>query len=332
MEWTDLLLDWYDQNKRTLPWRDSGDPYKVWVSEIMLQQTRVAAVIPHYLRFMEALPTIADLAAVDEERLDRLWQGLGYYSRARSLRRAAQLVTENFGGELPHTAAALLTLPGIGAYTAGAIASIAFDERTAAVDGNVLRIYLRLNNDPRDAAEPKLRTEIAFRLTKELPERAGDFNQALMDLGAMVCLPNAEPQCKSCPLRERCLAHAAGTARELPYRRSKQPRRTEERTVLVLRTDKGVLLRCRPKTGLLAGLYELPNELGLLSVEQAVQAMTQLGLRPVSDLRFYKRRHIFTHIEWHMQVYSCDVSGEPKAGLVPSDGSQALPTAFACCL
>ena len=254
------LLSWYRGNARPLPWREEPSPYGVWISEIMLQQTRVEAVKPYYERFMRELPGVRDLAAVPEERLMKLWEGLGYYSRARNLKKAAQVVMEQYGGKLPGDFSLLLKLPGIGSYTAGAIASIAFGIPVPAVDGNVLRVLARLLAYREDIRKPSAKTEMEKLLPGVIPEGdAGAFNQALIEVGAIVCLPGGEPRCAGCPLSSLCLTRERGLWREIPFRSPLKKRKIQELTVcLILRGDEAAVRR-RPETGLLASLYELPN-------------------------------------------------------------------------
>ena len=325
-------MNWYPDHHRDLPWRRTRDPYAIWVSEIMLQQTRVAAVIPYYERFLAELPDVAALAAVSDDRLLRLWQGLGYYSRARNLKRAANEVQSRFSGRMPDTYDALLTLPGVGSYTAGAIASIAYGERVPAVDGNVLRVYARLFDDPSDVSDPAVRARVFDALSAVMPEDAGTFNQAIMELGAVVCVPNGQPDCGSCPLAGACRAKAAGTAGLLPNKKPKKPRAVEEKTVFALFDNGAPLLRKRPDSGLLAGLYELPNEPGMLSTTEAADRLSSWNLHPVGNLLCYFAKHVFTHIEWRMRVYAADVAGDGVKAFLRSDGSQSIPTAFAVCL
>ena len=285
------LLQWYHENARVLPWRSDPTPYHVWVSEIMLQQTRVAAVLGYYARFMEALPAVADLAAVEEDRLMKLWQGLGYYNRARNLQKAARQIVEEYGGVFPDTYEAIRALAGVGDYTAGAVASIAFGLPEPAVDGNVLRVVSRLTGDGGDITRPDVKKRMGAALREVIPlDSPGDFNQALMDLGAMVCLPNGEPLCDRCPARGFCAARREGRTAELPVKAAKKARRVEERTVFLIFYQKKVALRRRPAKGLLAGLWEYPNELSPAPcpVEAAGLADGPVG------------RHIFTHIEWRM--------------------------------
>ena len=254
------LLAWYDLNGRTLPWRSVVTPYRTWVSEIMLQQTRVGAVIPYFERFMEELPDVSALAAVSEERLLKLWEGLGYYSRARNLQRAAKIVVSDFGGALPQSYHALLSLPGIGEYTAAAIASINFSEPVAAVDGNLLRVAARVSGCGEDIMDAKVRRLFRQRLDAAIDlDRPGAYNQAMMDLGATVCLPNGAPKCEICPARTVCEAYKNGLTEVLPVRAKKKSRRVEERTVLLLFQGGKVALRKRPDTGLLASLWEFPS-------------------------------------------------------------------------
>ena len=327
------LLAWYDENKRDLPWRGTADPYKVWVSEIMLQQTRVAAVLPYYQRWMDELPTVESLAAVEESQLMKLWQGLGYYSRARNLQKAAQVIVNEFGGRFPDTYDGLLRLPGIGDYTAGAIASIAFNQPVPAVDGNVLRVAARTANMDGDIMDPKVRR--MFREVMEAvmpPRRPGAFNQALMDLGATVCLPNGAPLCERCPLSELCEANRLGIQNELPRRRKKVPRRVEEMTVFLLLREGRVALRKRPKQGLLAGLWEFPHVPGALDESAAAQALSEWGFTPMDWRKKLETKHIFTHVEWHMTGYLLTAGG-PDGGFTWADREKleelAVPSAFA---
>ena len=285
------LLAWYEQNKRELPWRDCENPsaYRTWVSEIMLQQTRAEAVKPYYERFLAALPTIKDLSEVNDDQLLKLWEGLGYYSRARNLKKAAQVIMREYDGVLPSSPEELLKLPGVGLYTAGAVASIAYGVPVPAVDGNVLRVCARLMADPADIALDQTRRAVSARLLRVMPkDRPGDFNQALMELGARRCLPNGSPNCAACPLANDCLAHAQGIEAQLPVKSPPKPRRVEHRRLYILRCEDKLALRKRPPKGLLAGLWELPEafdipESLLLSRESVGSAI-----------------HIFTHKEWHM--------------------------------
>ena len=326
------LLAWYDLNGRTLPWRSVVTPYRTWVSEIMLQQTRVGAVIPYFERFMEELPDVSALAAVSEERLLKLWEGLGYYSRARNLQRAAKVIVSDLGGALPQSYHALLSLPGIGEYTAAAIASINFSEPVAAVDGNLLRVAARVSGCGEDIMDAKVRRLFRQRLDAAIDaNRPGAYNQAMMDLGATVCLPNGAPKCEICPARTVCEAYKNSLTEILPVRAKKKSRRVEERTVLLLFQGGKVALRKRPDTGLLAGLWEYPNLPENLDEAGALLALAQMGLSAESIAPAGSAKHIFTHIEWDMKGYFAEVSGE-NDDLIWADASAfdalALPTAF----
>ena len=306
------LIDWCARSRRELPWRVSPTPYHVWVSEIMLQQTRIEAVIPYYARFLAALPDIASLAAVDEDQLLKLWEGLGYYSRARNLQKAARRVMAEYGGELPRSAKELKTLPGIGDYTAGAIASIAYGEPEPAVDGNVLRVMTRVLAMDRDILLPKTRAEIAALLKTAYPTgpRAGLLTEGIMELGETLCLPNARPRCEVCPLNALCRACLAGTTERYPVKSPPRARRIEERTVLLLRCGEKYAVRKRAGTGLLAGLWEFPNEAGALDevgVRELVGALGGMAghIEPCGGAK-----HVFTHVEWHMQGYRFEVEKE----------------------
>ena len=326
------LLTWYDLNGRTLPWRSVVTPYRTWVSEILLQQTRVGAVIPYFERFMEELPDVSALAAVSEERLLKLWEGLGYYSRARNLQKAAKVVVSDFDGALPQSYHALLSLPGIGEYTAAAIASINFSEPVAAVDGNLLRVAARVSGCADDIMDARVRKQFTAHLNDAIDlARPGAYNQAMMDLGATVCLPNGAPKCEICPARTVCEAYKNGLTEVLPVRAKKKSRRVEERTVLLLFQGGKVALRKRPDTGLLAGLWEYPNLPESLDEAGALLALAQMGLSAESIAPAGSAKHIFTHIEWDMKGYFADVAGE-NDDLIWADAdafdAAAIPTAF----
>ena len=326
------LLAWYDLNGRTLPWRSVVTPYRTWVSEIMLQQTRVGAVIPYFERFMEELPDVSALAAVSEERLLKLWEGLGYYSRARNLQRAAKVIVSDLGGALPQSYHALLSLPGIGEYTAAAIASINFSEPVAAVDGNLLRVAARVSGCGEDIMDAKVRRLFRQRLDAAIDaNRPGAYNQAMMDLGATVCLPNGAPKCEICPARMMCEAYKNGLTEVLPVRAKKKARKIEERTVLLLFQNGKAALRKRADTGLLASLWEFPSVLGNLDEAGVSLALAQMGLSAQTVEPMGSAKHIFTHIEWDMKGYFADVTGETDdlfwADAAAFDAA-AIPTAF----
>lgn len=308
------LLEWYRENARVLPWRSDPTPYHVWVSEIMLQQTRVAAVLDYYRRFMEAVPTVACLAALPQDELMKLWQGLGYYSRARNLQKAARVIVEERSGRFPDTYEALLTLPGVGDYTAGAVASIAFNRPVPAVDGNALRVAARLTGIGENILEPRVRSQFRTLIAEVLPhDRPGAFNQAVMDLGAMVCLPGGAPLCGQCPLEDLCQACRLGLQASLPVRRKKAGRRVEELTVFVLLRDGKTALRQRADQGLLAGLWEFPHVPGALDEAAADGVLADWGLTPMDWKKKIAAKHLFTHVEWRMTGYLLTVRGEGPA-------------------
>lgn len=306
------LLAWYEGHARVLPWRENPAPYRVWVSEIMLQQTRVEAVKPYFERFLKELPTIRDLAECEEDRLMKLWEGLGYYNRVRNMQKAARQLVAEYDGEMPADYEKILALPGIGSYTAGAISSFAFGIAKPAVDGNVLRVLSRIQKSYEDIMKQSVRRRMEEQVQAILPaERAGDFNQALIELGAIVCVPNGAPRCEECPLRELCEAQLAGVEQELPKKTPPKSRKIENRTVLVLLSDNQAALRKRPQKGLLAGLYELPNLEGHLSREEVLDYVKGLSLSPIRIQELPEAKHIFSHIEWHMAGYAVKIE-EPE--------------------
>lgn len=327
------LLGWFKENKRALPWREDREPYHVWISEIMLQQTRIEAVMRYYRRFTEALPDIESLSKVDDDRLLKLWEGLGYYSRARNLKKAAQTVMNEYGGCFPTRFSEIVTLPGIGEYTAGAIASICFDERVTAVDGNVLRVISRVTGSKANVLLPETKKAVSKQLQAILPAESGAFNEALMELGEIVCLPNGAPDCEHCPIRETCTAYQKDLTAEIPVRVKQLKRKREEKTVFLITDPAGrIAIEKRPDTGLLSGMYQLPNVDGYYSDKELFSELTAWGLSP-ADIRHHKSaKHVFTHIDWFMQAYRVTVS-EPNdrfLWVTPEELSAAysLPTAF----
>lgn len=299
-----LLLNWYDRNRRILPWREEPTAYRVWVSEIMLQQTRVEAVKPYFERFMKALPDVKALAEADEETLLKLWEGLGYYNRVRNLNKAAIQVMKQYGGELPADYEELLKLSGIGSYTAGAISSIAYGLKYPAVDGNVLRVLSRIRMDERLITDAKVKSAVEKELIEAMSvERPGDFNQAMMELGAMVCVPNGMPHCEECPVEEICMAHEKEMELEYPRKASARKRTIEEKTILVIRDADTTVVRKRPGKGLLAGMYEFPSLSGHCTAEEVVEYLAGKGLRTIRIQPLEDAKHIFSHREWHMKGY-----------------------------
>ena len=332
------LLNWFYENQRILPFRTDPSPYHVWLSEIMLQQTRVSAALPYYERFLAALPDIPALAACEEEKLHKLWEGLGYYSRVRNLQKAAKIVCEQYGGQLPADYAALRALPGIGDYTAGAIASISFGIPVPAVDGNVLRVFSRLYNDPAVVTDPAVKKAFTARVMEHQPPAApGDYNQALMELGALVCVPNGAPLCEKCPLADLCQARAAGTALELPHKTTPKPRKLQPVTVALVESPQGFLLQQRPGKGLLAGLWQpvlWENE--ALTAQEICARLQAMGVQtgPAEPAALPAAKHIFSHIEWHMNGVQLAVPAQSApAGCVWASRAQlqaeyTLPGAF----
>ena len=326
------LLPWYRQNARDLPWRRNREPYAVWLSEIMLQQTRVEAVRAYYLRFLDAFPTLEALAQAPEEQLLKLWEGLGYYTRARNLQKAAQIIVNEYAGQFPSEYAQIAALPGVGPYTAGAIASICFEAPTPAVDGNVVRSIARITEQFQPLGHPKNKRAIAMALAEVYPSGAfGDFTQSLMELGATICLPQ-NPKCPLCPAQSFCMAYRNGTVDLLPSKEKKRPRRVEERTVFLLNHAGRLALERRQNQGILAGLWQLPNLPGHLSETEALQAAANWGLKPLGIEKAVHKTHVFTHLEWKMVCYSlsCGRATTDFIWASPEELSQtySLPTAF----
>ena len=326
-----LLLPWYRENRRELPWRQTSDPYRIWVSEIMLQQTRVEAVKGYYARFLDRLPDIAALANCDDDELHKLWEGLGYYSRVRNLKKAARVIEERHGGVFPSDHAAVLALPGIGDYTAGAICSIAFSRPTPAVDGNVLRVLARLRADEEAIDLPQVKKRVREELAAVYPtDCPGEFTQALMELGATVCVPNGEPKCDLCPCREICQGRESWQT--LPVKLPKRAKKQEDRTVFVLHCGDRYAIEKRPSRGLLADLWQFPNVAGHLRAAGAVAWAEERGLHPRNVEKSIDRNHIFTHIRWDLRGWFLEV--DSMAGdytwltLDEIDTQAALPTAF----
>lgn len=326
-EVVDFLLDWYDSNARILYWRENPKPYYVWISEIMLQQTRVEAVKLYFDRFIKELPDIKALAKVSDEKLMKLWEGLGYYNRARNLKKAAILITEKYAGEMPDDYNDLLMLPGIGSYTAGAIASIAFYKPEPAVDGNVLRVMKRVAGSFDDITKTAVKKTLEQDLREIIPkDRPGDFNQAVMDLGAMVCIPNGKPLCGKCPLMHLCKAFRNHTETSIPVKPEKKARKSEDRTVLLLEKNNGFLIRKRDEKGLLAGLWELPNVDGKLPLPGVEEFLEKQGLKAISIQCLGEVKHIFSHIEWHMIGYHILLEDNNKvaADIIYNTGTNRL--------
>lgn len=351
------LLNWFSKNARVLPWRENPTPYYVWISEIMLQQTRVEAVKPYFDRFVSALPDVEALANCPEDRLLKLWEGLGYYNRVRNLQAAARQIMEEYDGVIPDDYENLIKLKGIGSYTAGAIESIAYGKPRAAVDGNVLRVISRVTADDSDIMSQKVRKNMEDCLNELLQNYvlsqdtavagkgekipASKFNQALMELGATVCVPNGAPHCDECPWGEICLAKREQRIGEIPVKQKAKARRIEDMTVFVIRDGDRVAIQKRPERGLLAGLYELPNTSGHLSEQAVLEYVKQAGYQPLRIRQLEDAKHIFSHVEWHMTGYVIWVESLDLKSKNVEDGKDllfveardareryAIPTAF----
>ena len=300
---TQTILSWYDQGHRDLPWRRTQDPYRIWISEIMLQQTRAETVVSYYERFLARYPTVQDLASAPEEELLKAWEGLGYYSRARSLQKAAKEIVARYGGQLPADLEKLRALPGIGDYTAGAIASIAFGIPAAAVDGNVERVLCRWDAIKDEVGTPAVRRQIAARAQALVPpDRPGAFANAMMEMGATMCTPK-NPKCLLCPVREGCMGFAQGIAQELPHKAKKKAQRVENRAVLLVFCENRVLIVKRQEK-LLGGLFVFPDVLEESDPARLCQALEALGIRAAYDEKLGHARHVFTHLIWEMDVHA----------------------------
>ena len=328
-----LLLPWYWEHARDLQWRSDREPYHVWLSEIMLQQTRVDTVKEYYRRFLERYPTVADLACADEEQVIKLWEGLGYYSRARNLHKTALIIHNEYNGQFPSEIKLLRSLPGIGDYSSGAIASICFEQPTPAVDGNVLRIISRITEDYRSIDDSAYKKDIVARLAAVYPTtNRGDFTQSLMELGATICLPNGLPLCELCPAVKICKARQNDCITQLPVKNKKAARKNESRTALILYCNGKTAIRKRTEKGVLRGLWEFPNVGGSLSADEACRIAADLGTGATTVIHAVQGKHIFTHIEWNLQCYYLQCTQTPSifewVDAATLADIVALPTAF----
>lgn len=323
----ELLLNWYLQNRRMLPWRRDTDPYHVWISEIMLQQTRIEAVIDYYERFMKKVPSIQALSEISEDELLKLWQGLGYYSRARNLKKAAVQIMEKHAGVFPDNYADILSLPGIGEYTAGAIASISFGLKEVAIDGNVMRVFTRVTGRDLDISDLKVKKEIGEEIKKILPKNSGDFNQGIMELGEVICIPNGMPKCDICPLKDVCVAHRNNLELSIPRKIIKKEKQEEEYTLFLMVCKNKIALRKRT-SGLLKNMWEFPNESGFLTYDEILEKIPSIQELSLS----MTHTHIFTHKKWFMNSYYMEVEKELEGYVwVTLDEileQYALPSAF----
>ncbi len=322
-----LILNWYQEYKRDLPWRKDINPYHVWISEVMLQQTRIESVIQYYNRFMERVPDIKSLSEISEDELLKLWEGLGYYSRARNLRKAAIKIMEKFDGIFPNQYEDILSLPGIGEYTAGAISSICYNLPHASVDGNVMRVYCRVCNLDLDISDLNVKKDIKEKVEAILPIESGDFNQGIMELGEVICLPNGIPKCNECPLQYHCLAHLNGCESLIPRKISKKEKLEEEYTLFLIKCGEKYALHKRVD-GLLKNMWEFPNMEGFLTFDE-VKEKVPGTLRVEMGIT---NTHIFTHKKWYMNSYFIEVKEELSEyswfSLDEIEKKHALPTAF----
>ena len=328
------LAEWFVANMRSFPWREGRTPYKVLVSETMLQQTRIEAVLKYYERFMETFPTLTALAGAPGDLVMKHWEGLGYYSRARNLKKCAEICAERYDGKLPGSFDALRKLPGLGSYSAGAVASLCYEEPVPAVDGNVLRVLARFFGDARDVRLPEVRKEAEEIIRKVLRDGVpvSLFNEGLMELGETLCGPKGKPQCSACPLRDACRAHAGGREEQLPYRSAGAARSMEEKTVWLFVCGGRIGLEKRPDKGMLRGLYGFPMTEGRLTEDGAAAALAERGITPLSIRPLGPAKHVFTHKEWQMTGYLAETQ-ESLPGLVYVTAEElqkdyALPSAF----
>lgn len=325
------LLNWYQQNKRDLPWRKDQNPYHVWISEIMLQQTRIEAVIGYYDRFIKRLPSIQDLAQINDDELLKLWEGLGYYTRARNLKKAAIMIMEEYDGIFPNTFEQIMSLPGIGEYTASAIGSICFSLKEVTIDGNVLRVYMRLQNCYDNVDDLKIRRKVRNELQKIMPEEAGDFNQALMELGETICLPNGIPKCSECPLKNFCKSYQNDTYLELPIKNKKKDKKEEKYTILLFYYKSQFVLEKRKESGLLQNLWQFPNIQGHLTKKQLENYLKENKIKFLKVKKWVSYTHIFTHKRWNMISYIVELDKNDynmNWNDLKTLKEKAIPTAF----
>ena len=329
------LLNWYQKTERPLPWRIDKDPYHIWVSEIMLQQTRIEAVKEYYYHFMKRLPTIQDLAQIPEDELLKLWQGLGYYNRARNLKKTAQIIVEQYNGLFPQNYQELKKLPGIGEYTAGAIASICFNLKEVAIDGNVLRVITRLQNSYDCIDEKPTKKKIETQIRNILPNQSGKFNQAIMELGETICTPTQNPKCQICPIHSFCIAKQNKTYQELPKKNPKRSKKEEDYTVFLYIYKNEIAIQKRNDQGLLKNMWEFPNKIGKLNIEDCKKWWLEQNQKPSEYHSSISYKHIFTHKIWNIQTYLVKTEKKyPQFTWITIDElakKYALPTAFQPC-
>lgn len=329
-EFQQNILSWYDTHQRVLPWRESRDPYHIWVSEIMLQQTRVETVIPYYNRFVTELPSIFELANADVELLYKLWEGLGYYSRVRNLQKAAIQVVQTYGGVLPRNRKELESLSGVGPYTSGAISSIAYEQKNPAIDGNVLRIFARLRAIEKSIKDPDVKKEIKVEVERLLPNnRIGDFNQGLMEVGATICLPNGLPKCEICPIKKHCEAYRKGVTNKIPLKVAKKKNPSYKKTVLLVKYKDFYAIEKRPDKGLLRSMYQFPLFDEHLQEGDLAQYFTN---NQISIQKLKNSKHKFSHLEWDMIGYLVTLEDkDPRYDFVETTeivSKYSIPSAF----
>lgn len=309
-KYTEKIVEWYQKNKRDLPWRKDKNPYHIWISEIMLQQTRIEAVIGYYYRFLEKIPDIKTLATIEEKSLLKLWEGLGYYNRARNLKIAAIQIENEYQGKFPTTYEEIMKLKGIGEYTASAISSICYSESQVTIDGNVLRVFTRFYNDQRNIDETRTRKSIREHLQKIIPEESGDFNQGLMEIGETICIPNGIPKCNICPLKKDCLANQYNTYQDLPIRKKKTVKKQEDYTILIFQNQDKVAIYQRTKESLLNNLWGFPQLEGLFSMEEIKDYLIKQNIKYQCIQEGIQNIHIFTHKKWNMISYTIKLTKE----------------------
>lgn len=333
-KWVYNVLNWYQKNKRDLPWRKDKNPYHIWISEIMLQQTRIEAVIGYYDKLMKELPTIESLAKVKDEKLLKLWEGLGYYHRAKNLKKTAQIIVEKYQGKFPMTYEEWIKLPGIGSYTASAISSICFQEKKATVDGNVLRVYMRYYNQYDNISIEKTKKKVKEHLESIMPEETGDFNEGLMELGEVICVPKGIPLCNQCPIQHSCLAKQYHTYLSLPTKKKNKDKKKLHYTVLLLKYQGKVAISKRIHQNLLNDLWEFPNIEGKYSLSDIQLDLENNHIKYKSIQKSISYTHIFTHQKWKMEAYQIELKKEyQKENIVFEEiktiqEKYALPTAF----
>lgn len=307
----DPLLEWYLENKRMLPWRKTKDPYHIWISEIMLQQTRIEAVIPYYERFMRRLPDISSLASINEDELLKLWEGLGYYNRARNLKKAALIMMKDYNGMFPDTYEEIKKLPGIGEYTASAIASICFNEQTPTVDGNVLRVLARVKEDKRNVDLIRTKKEVRKELEKIIPKDSGNFNESLMELGEVICLPNTTPKCEICPIKAFCKANLHQSWNKFPKKGEKNSKKELFYTILLMSFKDEYAIIKRNEKQILHSLWEFPNLEGKLSKKEVEEYLKSLNIKDTKIKEGISSKHIFTHQIWYLTSFEIELTNKP---------------------